>query len=75
MDDGTYGYCTACLTVWQRLAPGVYADVDVEELHINLGEMLTAHGYADTAENRATLEQAGRELAGELGFGFDLAEP
>lgn len=46
---------------WHRLAPGVYDD-DAGVLHLDLPEMLAANGWPNTAENRATLEQAAREV-------------
>ena len=42
---------------WERLAPGVYSSTD-GELRIIAGELLRAHGQADTAHNRARLAAA-----------------
>jgi len=39
-----------------KIAPGVYDD-ERGGLHLDLGEVLRAAGFADTAENRDTLER------------------
>ena len=46
---------------WHRLAPGVYDD-NAGGIHLFLTEMLEANGWPDTAENRATLERAARDV-------------
>jgi hypothetical protein len=38
----------------KRLAPGVYDD-ERGGLHLDLGELLIANGFADTDQNRATM--------------------
>lgn len=43
----------------KRLAPGVYDD-EHGGLHLDLPELLAAHGYPDTPENRATLIAAAK---------------
>jgi hypothetical protein len=50
-----------------RIAPGVYADED-GGMHIDVHEMLRAHGFDDNAENRATLEQEIRTIAAAYGI-------
>jgi len=52
----------------KRLAPGVYDD-EKGGLHLDLPELLAAHGYADTAENRATMIAAVHNL--NLGIPVD----
>jgi hypothetical protein len=54
-----------------RLAPGVYDD-GAGGLHLDVGELLAAHGYADTPENRHTLEDEVRTIAGA--YGIEYAE-
>jgi hypothetical protein len=48
----------------KRLGPGVYDDDD-GGLHLDFSELLRAHGYADTVENRAQLERTWREWAAD----------
>jgi hypothetical protein len=47
----------------KRIAPGVYDDDD-GAMHVVLPELLVAHGYADTPENRAMLIDAARYVFG-----------
>ena len=67
----------ACPTCWEpahpgvrvrlkRLAPGVYDD-GAGGLHLVVAELLVAHGYGDTEENRARIIDAATEI-----FGADL---
>jgi hypothetical protein len=44
-----------------RIAPGVYDD-GKGGMHLVLPELLVAHGYADTPENRALLERTMRKM-------------
>lgn len=44
----------------EKLAPGVYV-TDDGALHLDIAEMLAAHGWADTPENRETLTRAAHE--------------
>lgn len=53
-----------------RLAPGVYDDGE-GGLHLVLGELLEAHGYDDTQENRDQLIAAAR---GIFGVGLRVVE-
>jgi hypothetical protein len=48
---------------WTRLQPGVYDDND-GGLHLVIGELLAANGYADTPENRTTIIEAARIVFG-----------
>jgi len=48
----------------KRIAAGVYDDGD-GAMHLVLPELLDAHGYADTPDNRATLIEAAREVFGD----------
>ena len=43
----------------RRLAPGMYVN-DSGELHLDVPELLRAHGYADTQENRDRLAEVAR---------------
>lgn len=54
-----------------RLQPGVYAGSD-GALHLDVHELLDAHGYEDTEANRETLIAAAREAASDL-CGGDVA--
>jgi hypothetical protein len=45
----------------ERIAPGIYSDGQ-GTMHLVCDELLEAHGYADTPENRAELLAAAREL-------------
>jgi len=47
----------------KRIAAGVYDD-GAGGMHLVLPELLDAHGYADTPENRATLIDAARYVFG-----------
>jgi hypothetical protein len=40
---------------WSRIAPGVYDD-GAGGMHLEVTELLEAHGFEDTPENRRTLE-------------------
>lgn len=42
---------------WERLEPGVYVSSD-GELRLVVGELLRAHGHADTRANRARVAAA-----------------
>jgi len=57
----------------ERIAPGVYVDA-AGALHIDVAEMLEAHGYTDTPENRETLSQAAREYAARHWPGTPITE-
>jgi hypothetical protein len=46
----------------KKLAPGVYDD-EAGGLHLDLPELLRAHGYADTPANRAALIAAMSDVA------------
>jgi hypothetical protein len=48
-----------------QIAIGVYAD-DRGGLHLFVGELLEANGYADTPENRETLTRAAHETMAKL---------
>jgi hypothetical protein len=52
-----------------RLAPGVYDD-GVRGLPVDAGELLEAHGYADTPENRRMLDRVARDMAAEHGLEY-----
>lgn len=45
----------------ERIAPGIYSD-GAGTMHLVIDELLAAHGYADTEENREELLAAAREL-------------
>jgi hypothetical protein len=49
----------------ERIAPGVYVTAD-GALHLDIEEMLEAHGFADTPENRETLTRAAHEVVRRL---------
>lgn len=53
-----------------RLIEGFYVDAD-GGLHIDEAEALTAAGFKDTPRNRATLEQAARDMAAEIGATYE----
>lgn len=57
----------------RQLAPGVYDDDGT--LHLDLPAMLEAAGYADTPQNRDTLERSAQNLAAELGIPIETVEP
>lgn len=57
----------------RQLAPGVYDDDGT--LHLDLSAMLEAAGYADTPQNRDTLERSAVDLAAELGIPVEPATP
>lgn len=46
----------------KRLAPGVYDD-GRGGMHVDVSELLTANGWADTPANRAMFESTWREWA------------
>lgn len=46
----------------EKLGPGVYITED-GSLHFDIGELLEAHGYADTPENRTMLTATAKEMA------------
>lgn len=48
----------------KRLAPGVYDD-ERGGLHLDLAELLTANGFADTPANRALMIQTWRDWGAE----------
>jgi hypothetical protein len=48
----------------KRIADGIYDDGD-GGLHLAVDELLKAHGYADTPENRATLAAMAQRMAEE----------
>ena len=52
---------------WTRLDPGVYDD-GAGGLHLDVAELLAAHGYADTPQNRRTLETELDAIAGAYGI-------
>lgn len=58
------------MTGMHRLAPGVYDDGD-GTLHLDVPELLEAHGYADTPANRDTLIAAAQEAFSDL-LGHDV---
>jgi len=43
----------------ERIAPGIYADGD-GAMHLIISELLVAHGYVDTEENREAVIAAAR---------------
>lgn len=45
-----------------KLAPGVYAHMDTETLHLNVPELLEANGYENTPENVERIVTAARSL-------------
>jgi hypothetical protein len=47
------------------VAIGVYAD-ERGTMHLFVGELLEANGYADTPENREQLTQAARDMMAQL---------
>lgn len=58
---------------WTQLAPGVYSD-EAGTLHLAMSEMLAAAGYADTAENRDTLQRAALQMAVTAGIAYQDAD-
>lgn len=48
---------------WHPITPGTYDD-GRGGLHLVLEEMLAAHGYQDTPENRQTMIEVAREMMG-----------
>jgi len=58
---------------WTQLAPGVYVDAD-QALHLVVSELLTAHGFADTPENRETLVKAAQEMLAAQGTAVTTVE-
>jgi len=62
--DAAEGYCGRCHD-WTRLSTGVYDD-GAGGLHIVAGELLREKGYADTPENRETVDRMARRLFADL---------
>ena len=59
-----------------RVAPGLYLDEGAARstLHFDIPEMLRAHGWADTPENRETLAQVAREACASQFPGVPVRE-
>jgi hypothetical protein len=56
----------------RKIAPGVY--VVNESLHLDLGELLVAYGYADTPANREILAASARVAAAREFPGVPIVE-
>jgi hypothetical protein len=52
---------------WDRIAPGVYDDGD-GGMHVDLPELLAAHGIEDTPENRRHYEAEIHATIGAYGI-------
>lgn len=58
---------------WNRIAPGVYDDGE-GGMHLDLGELLTAHGYQDTPANRDLMTTVATTLLRRDGIPVTVVE-